>query len=80
VREHRQQPALDVGPPSVHDRQQGDGAGDWSWGGARRRLQRLELAPVGAVHDFPPTFAQSLANRIGFCEVLGSSAGYSFSE
>ena len=74
VREHRKQPALRVGLPAVNHREQGDGA----WSGGRSvaggRLQRHELAPVVAVLDVPPAFAQSLADRVGLHEVLFSPA------
>jgi hypothetical protein len=37
--------------------------------GRSRRLQRLELAPCGAVEDVPATGAQLFADRIGRFEV-----------
>jgi hypothetical protein len=38
------------------------------------RLDRLELAPVRAVHDVPPARAQSLADAVGGFEILGPPA------
>jgi hypothetical protein len=70
VGEDGEQPALGVRLPTVHDREQGDRAGFRCLGGARGRLERLQLAPFGAVHDVPPARAQSLAEGIGANEVL----------
>jgi hypothetical protein len=54
----------------MDDREQCDGARYRSRRLARRRFQRLELAPTGAVHDVPPARAQPLANGVCRFEVL----------
>ncbi len=54
----------------MYDREQSDSARRWSGGSAGRRLQRLELAPIRAVDDVPPAFAQAVANGVGSDEVL----------
>jgi hypothetical protein len=46
----------------------------------RRRLQRLELAPRGAVEDVPPSGAQLFADRIGRFEVALAPAFNACSE
>jgi len=69
VREHREQPALDVRAPSVDDRKQRDGAGLGLLAGLSWSFERLELAAFGAVEDLPPALAQALANGVSGREV-----------
>jgi len=69
VREHREQPALGVWLPAVHDREQGYGARlglrslDWP------RRDRLQLAARRAVDDVPSAVAEPIANRVRGLEV-----------
>jgi len=54
----------------MDDGEQGDRALDRWRCCARRRLQRLELAPICAVHDVPPSRTQPFADGVGPLEVL----------
>jgi hypothetical protein len=70
VGENRQQPSLEVGDPPMRDGYERDGSRRYRLVCGHRRLQRLELAPLCAVEDVPPSGAQPLADRVGGLKVL----------
>ena len=80
VREDGQQPPLEVGDPAVRDGYERHGARRCGLILSRRRLQRLELAPRGAVQDVPPTGAQLFTDRIARFEVAIAPALDAFSQ
>jgi len=64
----------------VHDGYQRDSSRRHRLVRRRRRLQRLELAPRGAVQDVPPTGAQLFTDRIARFEVAIAPALDAFSQ
>src|SRR5258708_277863 len=64
----------------MHDREQSDGASRGRRRSAGRRLQRLELAALGAVDDFPSARTQPFADGVGRFEVLVSAEPHALDE
>jgi hypothetical protein len=74
VGENGEQPALGVGPPSVQDREQADGACCRPRFAAAGRVDRLQLAAFTGVDDVPPAFTQLPADRVGGGEIADPTA------
>ncbi len=80
VSEDGEQPPFGVRLPAVHDREQRDRPRSRGRRRDGRRLQRLELASVGAVHDVPPTRVQPVAESVGRFEVLVHAEPYTLAQ